>query len=179
MDLEELKRIIADQKEEIEEIMEKEKIIGRENPDLTGYLEHPNILAIIGVRRCGKSIASHMTLKGKKYGYLNFDDERLIDLDKDELNNVLEAFYEVEGDIDFFIFDEIQNIEGWEFFVSRLRKTKKVIITGSNANLLSTELSTHLTGRYVDFHLYPFSFREYLEYQEVGVPSKEPFKGSI
>ncbi|MFW6038745.1 MAG: ATP-binding protein [Candidatus Saliniplasma sp.] len=175
MNLEELKRIIIDQREEIEEIMEKEKMIERENPDLTHHLEHPNILAIIGVRRCGKSIASHMILEGKKYGYLNFDDERLIDLDKDHLNSVLEAFYELDGDIEFFIFDEIQNVDRWELFVNRLRRTKKVVITGSNANLLSSELSTHLTGRYVDFHLYPFSFREYLRYEGIEIPSKEEY----
>ncbi len=175
MKLEEVKRIIIDQREEIEEIMEEEKIIERENPDLTHHLEHPNILAIIGVRRCGKSIASHMILDGKKYGYLNFDDERLIDLDKGQLNSVLEAFYDLDGDIEFFIFDEIQNIDGWELFVNRLRRTKKLVITGSNANLLSSELSTHLTGRYVDFHLYPFSFREYLRYEGVEVPTKKEY----
>ncbi len=170
MNVAELKKIIADQKEEIQEIMEEEKIIERENPDLSHYLEHPNIVAIIGIRRCGKSIASHMILEGKRYAHLNFDDERLIDLDKDQLNYVLEAFYETEGDIEYIIFDEIQNIDGWELFVNRLRRTKKVVITGSNANLLSSELSTHLTGRYVDFHLYPFSFREYLKYRGVEVP---------
>lgn len=175
MDLEELKRIIADQKEEIEEIMDKEKIIKRENPDLTHYLDHPNILAIIGVRRCGKSIVSHMILNEKKYAYLNFDDERLINLDKDQLNSILEAFYEMEGDIDFFILDEIQNIDGWELFVNRLRRTKKIIITGSNANLLSSELSTHLTGRYVDFHLYPFSFREYLKFEGVEITQNNEY----
>jgi len=77
---------------------------------------------------------------------------------------VLQAFYELYGtDLEYLILDEIQNIPGWELFANRMRRTKKVIITGSNARLLSGELATHLTGRYIDFVLYPFSFPEYLE----------------
>ena len=66
------------------------------------------------------------------------------------------------GDVEYIILDEIQNIKNWELFVNRLRRTKKVILTGSNSKLLSGELSTHLTGRYLDLELFPFSFREFL-----------------
>jgi len=175
MNPDELKRVIIDQEEEIEEIMDQEKIISREIPDINNYLREPNILAITGVRRCGKSIASHLILKGKTYGYLNFDDERLIGLESEDLNKVLEAIYELKGDADYFIFDEIQNVDGWELFITRMRRTKRVIITGSSAELLSSELSTHLTGRHIDFNLHPFSFFEFLKYNGIEVPSKDEY----
>lgn len=65
--------------------------------------------------------------------------------------------------------DEIQNIPRWELFLTRLRETKKIIITGSNSKLLSGELATHLMGRHTDFTLFPFSFREYLKYKGLEV----------
>lgn len=162
----EIKRVIVDQREEIEEIFHREKIIERDIPQerLSQFLTYPNILVICGVRRSGKSIAAWMLLKEKVYGYINFDDERLAGLQGKDLNKVLLAFYELYGkELDFFIFDEIQNVSGWQLFINRLRRTKKIILTGSNANLLSGELATHLTGRYVDFLLYPFSFKEHLK----------------
>lgn len=168
MDIDEIKGIIIDQKEEIEDTFGKKRIriIEREIPkgELIRSLEHPNILAVLGVRRCGKSILSHLLLRGRKYGYINFDDERVFGIEAKDLNKVLQAFYELYGtDLEYLILDEIQNVAGWELFANRLRRTKKVILTGSNAKLLSGELATHLTGRYVDFTLYPFSFKEFLE----------------
>jgi len=116
-----------------------------------------------------------MLLRNKPYGYINFDDERLAGFEGRELNKILEVFYELYGkDLEFFIFDEIQNVSNWELFINRLRRTKKIILTGSNANLLSGELSTHLTGRYIDFTLYPFSFGEFLKIKDV-VLKKEDF----
>ncbi len=74
---------------------------------------------------------------------------------------IVQAFYELYGsDLEYLIFDEILNVERWESFVSRLRTSKKIIVTGSNAKLLSRELSTHLTGRHIDFELFPFNLRE-------------------
>lgn len=165
MNVEELKRIITDQKEELDEILTREGIIDRHAPigKLTGFIAHPNIVAILGIRRSGKSILSALLLRDLKYGHLNFDDERLAGFETKDLNNVLEAFYEMYGtDLEYIFLDEVQNVPGWELFVNRLRRTKKVILTGSNANLLSGELATHLTGRYMDFTLYPFSFSEFL-----------------
>lgn len=170
MNIEEIKKIVIDQKEEIEDTFEKKRIIEREVPkeELIKSLEHPNILAVLGVRRCGKSILSHLLMSGRKYGYINFDDERFFGIEAKELNKVLQAFYELYGtDLEYLILDEIQNVVGWELFANRLRRTKKVILTGSNAKLLSGELATHLTGRYVDFTLYPFSFKEFLELKGV------------
>ena len=69
--------------------------------------------------------------------YINFDDERLAGLKSDDLNKILESFYELYEDIDYIILDEIQNVDNWELFVNRLRRTKKIILTGSNSKLLS------------------------------------------
>lgn len=171
MNLEGIKRVIVDQREEMEEIFRRERIVERIAPTekLLRLLSHPNILAILGVRRCGKSIFSHLLLKGKRYGYINFDDERLANLTTEDLNRVLQAFYELEKDLNYLVLDEIQNVPKWELFVNRLRRTKKVVITGSNARLLSGELATHLTGRYADFTLHPFSFKEFLRVKGIGV----------
>ena len=170
MDIEYIKRIIIDQKDEIEDTFAKKTIIQRDisREELIKFLEHPNILAILGIRRCGKSILSHLLLRGHDYGFINFDDERISGIDAKDLNIILQAFYELYGtELEYFILDEIQNVPGWELFANRLRRTKKVIVTGSNAKLLSGELATHLTGRYADVILYPFSFREFLNFKNL------------
>jgi len=168
MQLQEIKEVIASQREEIEEKFEKTKIIEREidKERLKSFLKSPNVLAILGARRCGKSTLSLQVFKNEKYGYINFDDERIMDFNARDFNKVIEAFYELYGKIEKIILDEPHNIQGWELFVNRLRRTKKVIVTGSNSNMLSGELATHLTGRHIDFTLYPFSFREFLEYND-------------
>ncbi|MEM5811668.1 MAG: ATP-binding protein [Candidatus Aenigmatarchaeota archaeon] len=169
MNIEEIKRVIVAQKEEVEEKFKKTKIIEREveRNKLKKYLLHPNILAILGIRRCGKSIFSLQIFEGEKYGYINFDDERLTEFTTKDFEKLLQSFYELYGEIDHIILDEPHNIHAWELFANRLRRTKKVIITGSNSKLLSGELATHLTGRYIDFTLFPFSFREFLQYNDI------------
>jgi predicted AAA+ superfamily ATPase len=87
----------------------------------------------------------------------------LVGLKAEELNKVLQAFYELySNDVEYFILDEIQKVNGWERFVSRLRTSNKIVITGSNSDLLRGDLATFLTGRHIDAELLPFSFREYL-----------------
>jgi predicted AAA+ superfamily ATPase len=165
------KVIIKEQREELEELDKRQRFISRDwEKDARKFLKHPNILAILGVRRCGKSIFSYMLTKEHNFGYINFDDERLSGTKTEDLNKILEAFYELYGDIGHIVLDEIQNVEKWELFANRMRRTKKVIITGSNSQLLSGELATHLTGRYIDCRLYPFSFREYLKYNHYKPP---------
>jgi len=171
MQLQEIKEVIASQREEIEEKFEKTKIIEREidKERLKGFLKSPNILAILGVRRCGKSTLSLQLLRNEEYGYINFDDERIMDFNVKDFDKTMEAFYELYGKIENIILDEPHNIRGWELFVNRLRRTKKVIVTGSNSKMLSGELATHLTGRHIDFTLYPFSFREFLTYNDFEI----------
>ena len=90
-----------------------------------------------------------------------------------DLNLLLELLYQVYGDFKYLLLDEIQNIEGWSLFVNRLlRKNIHIIITGSNSKLLSVELATHLTGRFANIELFPFSFKEYLKYRQFPYESK-------
>lgn len=170
MDDEILRLVILDQQEENQSIIEQNTIIKRDLPynSILRGLENPNILALLGVRRCGKSIASHLLLNNKQYGYINFDDERLLNITAKDLNQILQVFYQLYGnDLEYIILDEIQNVKGWELFANRLRRTKKIILTGSNAQLLSGELASHLTGRYIDFTLFPFSFKELLLFKKI------------
>lgn len=161
------KSIIKEQREELEKIEKEENIIERNSlEESKKALKYPNILAILGIRRCGKSIFSYLLAKTHKFAYINFDDERLAGLKTEDLNKILESFYELYGDIEYIILDEIQNVDNWELFVNRLRRTKKIILTGSSSKLLSGELSTHLTGRYLDKLLFPFSFKEFLKLKE-------------
>lgn len=155
--------IIKEQREELEEI-DKRGIIVREGLNTAKrFIKYPNVVVVLGIRRCGKSIFSYLLVRDSLFGYINFDDERLAGIKTKDLNEILQAFYELYGEgLDIVVLDEIQNIEGWELFVNRLRRTKKVIITGSNSKLLSGELATHLTGRHIDINLFPFSFNEFL-----------------
>ncbi|MEW5896821.1 MAG: ATP-binding protein [Nanoarchaeota archaeon] len=164
--------IIKEQRLELERIEREERIINRERlEEAKSYLRYPNIVVITGIRRCGKSIFSYLMDKNSNFGYVNFDDERLAGLRAEDLNNVLQAFYQLYGNVEYIILDEPQNVSGWELFANRLRRTKKVIVTGSNSQLLSGELATHLTGRYIEVKLFPFSFKEFLDFKRVE-PSK-------
>lgn len=158
----ELLEILRDQKSELE-VFAKQHFCDRQEESRI-KLDSKKAQVVIGVRRSGKSVLCYNALSksGVVYAYVNFDDERLAALKADELNEVLRCLYQVYGDFTHLFLDEAQNVEGWHFFVNRLlRQGMKVILTGSNAKLLSSELSTHLTGRYNDIALLPFSFREY------------------
>lgn len=125
---------------------------------------------VIGVRRSGKSTLCFNVLhnSGVNYAYINFDDERLANITSDDLNVLLEVLYKINKDFTHLFLDEAQNVEGWHLFVNRLlRQGMRIIITGSNAKLLSSELATHLTGRFNAIELYPFSFEEYCNYLDI------------
>jgi len=175
MEKSKLKKAIIDQKEEIELLSSRTKIIERSCFEkYKAYTKSTQVKVIMGIRRSGKSVLSYQLLKDKPFAYINFDDENLANLAAEDLNDVLEVFYEVYGDFKYILLDEIQNIAGWELFVNRLqRQGFNVIITGSNANLLSRELSTHLTGRNIPLELFPFSFREFIKYHGVVVKNAD------
>ena len=131
-------------------------------------------IVIKGVRRCGKStlmmqlIASRF---GEDFMYVNFDDERLYGFKASDFQTLMEVSHEIFKKTKNLFFDEIQNISGWELYANRmLRAGNKLFITGSNANLLSRELGSHLTGRHTDLELFPFSFSEYLKAKGVEAP---------
>ncbi|MBI2666350.1 ATP-binding protein [Candidatus Woesearchaeota archaeon] len=131
------------------------------------------IKVIIGPRRTGKStFAIRQLQKQGKFAYCNFDDEEFVRItDYQELVTELETLYEMPH---FFLFDEIQNIPRWELLVNRLqRQGYQLVITGSNAHLLSKELATHLTGRHQQIILFPFSFKEFLRKKNQHLTSYE------
>lgn len=133
------------------------------------------VKVISGMRRCGKSTLAHSLMKDRRYGYVNFDDERLSGVKTADLNSLLEILAQINPGMKYILLDEIQNIAGWELFVNRIhRKGYNVIVTGSNSKLLGRELATHLVGRYLKIELSPFSFREYLDYQGV-IPEEADF----
>ncbi len=136
------------------------------------FIDSDQVVVISGIRRCGKSVLLQQIRKNQaeKDYFLNFDDERLIYFSVEHFHELHEVFISLFGTQKTFYFDEIQNVVGWERFIRRLHDTgNKVFITGSNASMLSKELGTHLTGRYVQFDLYPFSFAEFLQFKKHNV----------
>lgn len=164
-----IKQVLIDQREDWHQLSLRSKIIEREAyPSFRKQADADIIKVVMGIRRCGKSVFAYQLFKDKYFAFLNFDDERLAGLTHHDLNTVLKTIHEVYGDCRYFIFDEIQNVPHWELFATRLhRQGYNLLITGSNAKLLSRELSTHLTGRHIRLELFPFSFREYLHYHNI------------
>jgi len=134
-------------------------------------------LIITGVRRCGKSTLLHQLIKNqKKVYYLNLEDPRLGGFDLNDFNKLEAIMEELYGRGGIYFFDEIQNVPQWEKFIRYLiDKKEKIVITGSNASLLSKELGTRLTGRHLKYELFPFSFKEFLSIKK-DKPSLDSFK---
>lgn len=164
-----LEIVLSDQRTETEN-WSKRHLCRRTEENLVD-LSSPQAQVIIGVRRSGKSTLCLQALTDAKktFAYVNFDDERLADLKPTQLNDLLEVLYKLYGDFKYLFLDEIQNIESWPLFVNRLlRMSIHVVLTGSNAKLLSNDLATHLTGRSCEISLYPFSFAEYCDMKAVN-----------
>ncbi len=138
-------------------------------------LDSPQAQVVTGVRGCGKTSLCLKALheRGVRFAYADFSDERLAGLRSDQLNDVLEVLYKINGDFSFLFLDEIQTVEGWELFANRLlRKRMHVIAAGSDAGLLSGKSATHLTGRNKVTELFPMSFREFCMAREVDTESR-------
>ncbi len=168
MNISDIEKVLLEQQDELE-ALEGEVLIHRPEEDLIN-LNSKLAQVVIGVRRSGKSTLCFNALKkaGVHYAYVNFDDERLEELETQDLDNVLQTLYKIYGKFDYLFLDEIQNIDGWPLFVNRLLRQKiHIIITGSNAKLLSTELATHLTGRHHKIELFPFSFKDWCSIKDV------------
>lgn len=134
-------------------------------------LDDNRVLILAGIRRCGKStLLSQLMQSRTGYCYVNFEDERLLSFRAEDFSMLDEVLIEVYGPCGTYFFDEVQNVEKFETFVRRLQDSgKKVVITGSNASLLSREFGTRLTGRYKLFEVYPFSFPEFLRLRKIVV----------
>ncbi len=166
--------IVLLQKREIEQRLEEPYV--ERDVDLR-RLSHDLVNVVIGPRRAGKSFfAMRAVQRLGRFGYLNFDDERLCECR--DYNDLVTAVDSVYGKPRYLLLDEVQNLAKWELFVNRLqRQGYRLTITGSNAHLLSAELATHLTGRHVQIILFPFSFAEYLKSmgRELTEPEKAEF----
>jgi len=157
MEKEILRQIVFQQKERnlLPEKTTKRDLLA----NISKWLDDKRIIILTGVRRSGKSTLLRQIMENKEnYCYVNFEDERFIDFKAQEFEQLNEVLIEVYNNPKIYFFDEIQNIGKFETFVRRLQdQGKKVIITGSNASLLSKELGTRLTGRYKPFEVFPFS----------------------
>ena len=158
-----LREILIDQKEAF---LNRTGLIERDLA-LTSYLDTSQVVVITGIRRCGKSsllslIRMALGLNESEFCYCNFDDERIVPYFS-LLNDIYSIHLEIYQTEPIFFFDEIQEVPGWEKFVNRMyEQGRKVFVTGSNATLLSSEISSSLTGRNKILKLFPFSFVEYL-----------------
>lgn len=159
-----LKQIMIDQKD----IYLNNPIIPRHYP-----LEDNVNYCFVGIRRTGKSYMMYQQIRHLEANgvplsqivYVNFEDERLLEMTADDLNTILEIGLEISGTDNkpYLFLDEIQNIDGWEKFVRRIADMKyKINITGSNSKMLSREIASTLGGRFVIMNIYPYSFSEYL-----------------
>lgn len=143
--------------------------------DVALLLQNPQIKLITGPRRAGKSIFALMMLQGRRFAYLNFDDPKLLSKwDEDLVMSALDSEYPA---YEYLLLDEVQNLEGWDLWVSKLyRRGVNLVITGSNAKMLSSEMATVLTGRYVEIEMLPFGLSETLMYNSIDAlsPRREP-----
>lgn len=159
---------------ELETGIEREKLA-----EVEGTIKLPHAVIVSGLRRVGKStlLAQLARRLGEdQFYYVNFEDDRFLGFQAEEANQLYQSLVEVFGERKIFVIDEIQNIPGWERFVRRFMDMGfKFYITGSNASLLSRELGSSLTGRYVPIELFPFSFTEYLQFRGFGIPDPDRF----
>ncbi|MFW6222308.1 MAG: ATP-binding protein [Bacteroidota bacterium] len=136
--------------------------------DFVPYYKSGHIVVITGIRRSGKStLMLQLAKKYNDYHYITFEDERFAGFTVDDFQQLLTILHK-RSPAKILFFDEIQNIPEWERFVRRVHdQGYKIFISGSNANLLSSELATRLTGRYLKIELFPFSYKELLMFQNI------------
>lgn len=159
-----LRATISKQKEDKERLLSLPYIERARGKDAQKWMSSDLIKVILGPRRAGKSVFALMLLKDQSFSYFNFDDESLRVEEKIDLDELMTELKLVYGETKYIFFDEIQNLPNWELFVNRLhRGGYNLILTGSNASLLSKELATHLTGRHIPIEILPFSFIEILK----------------
>lgn len=159
-----MRNIISNQKKERDMLLARPYITRQTKYDEQSLLSSKQIKLITGPRRSGKSTQALMLLKNRNFAYLNFDDGKLLNAWDEDL--VTETLLQVYPGFEFLMLDEIQNLEGWDLWVSKLyRQGINMVITGSNAKLLSSEMATLLTGRYLQIEMLPFSLKEFCEWK--------------
>ena len=166
-----IKTIIGEKQQEIKQVRLQQR--GERFEEYSSYV-------LTGILRAGKSYTLYQDMQNKMssgdvqaedFLYVNFEDERIVSIQASELGLVLDAYQEMFGPKRPYIYlDEIQNVEGWEKFARRLTEAKyRVMITGSNAKMLSKDIASTLGGSYIQRDIYPFSFAEYLQYHGVNL----------
>jgi len=167
-----IKSILIQQLEERDNLLKQAYIERLDVSAKKEYLSSGLIKLITGPRRAGKSVLALQVLKNENFAYLNFDDDLL--LKHFDENAVIQSLNEVYPGHKYLLLDEIQNLQGWELWVTKLyRRGTNLVITGSNAKLLSHEMATSLTGRYLQINVFPFSFAEVLLFNKISAPGKE------
>lgn len=163
-----MKDILLNQRKERDELLGRPYLERRTKYDKDQLLSNPLIKFISGPRRVGKSTYALLMLRGKNFAYLNFDDQLLLSRWDEDL--VMRMLDDVYPGYEYLLLDEVQNLPEWDLWVSKLyRRGKNLVITGSNANMLSSEMATALTGRYLPIEMLPFSLEETLAWHDIDL----------
>ena len=162
-----MKTTILNQRAERDELLSRHYQQRHTKYDADEILKNPLIKLITGPRRVGKSVFALLMLQRKNFAYLNFDDNQLLEKWDEDL--VMPALDDVYPGYEFMLLDEIQNLPDWDLWVGKLyRRGKNLIITGSNAKMLSSEMATVLTGRYIQIEMLPFSLDETMQWKNIS-----------
>ena len=168
-----MKTIVLNQRKERDELLSRQYLTRRSNHDEDMLLNSHLIKLITGPRRVGKSTQALLMLRNKNFAYLNFDSQQL--LDAWDANLVMRMLDDVYPGYDYLLLDEVQNLEGWDLWVSELyRIGKNLVITGSNAKMLSSEMATVLTGKYLQVEMLPFSLEEFFDWNKLELHNLKP-----
>lgn len=168
-----MKTIILNQRRERDELMSRPYLMRRSNQDTDLLLSSSLIKLITGPRRVGKSTQALLMLRDKNFAYLNFDNYSL--LDAWDANLVMRMLDDVYPGYEYILLDEVQNLDGWDLWVSELyRLGKNLLITGSNARMLSSEMATVLTGKYLQLEMLPFSLEEFFDWNKLDLHCLNP-----
>ena len=163
-----MKTILLSQRKERDDLL-AQSYISRHTTLSTDELLNSHLIKLItGPRRVGKSTQALLMLRNKNFAYLNFDKQELLDNWNADL--VMRLLDEVYPNYDYLLLDEVQNLLHWDVWVTELfRQGKNMIITGSNANMLSSEMATVLTGKYLPIEMLPFSLAEFFEWHHLDL----------
>lgn len=168
-----MKTIILNQRKERDELLSRSYLVRHTRFDTEQLLSSRLIKLITGPRRAGKSTQALQMLKGKNFAYLNFDSQPLLECWNPDL--VMRVLDNVYPGYEYLLLDEVQNLASWDLWVSELyRNGVNLVITGSNAKMLSSEMATVLTGRYLQVEMLPFSLAEFFEWNGFDLDSILP-----
>ena len=165
-----MRAVILNQRKERDELLERRYMERKTKFNSDELLANNLIKLVSGPRRVGKSTYALLMLKGKNFAYLNFDDDQLLAMWDEE--TVMQILDEVYPNYEYMLLDEVQNLNDWDLWISKLyRRGKNLIVTGSNAKMLSSEMATVLTGRYIQIDMMPFSMQEVAEWNNTDIRS--------